>query len=138
MDHNFFYRSQESPSPEWIFPPAFAGEGKEGEQPEPGIDLNEQLIRNRQSTFFLRVNSDVMTAAGIHKGDVIIVDRSVEARNGKIIIAELNGEMLIRRLEITEHRKRLVPAGRKLAPIEINEGSSFAVWGVVTYVIHGF
>src|SRR6516164_9270035 len=63
---------------------------------ERGIDLNEQLIRNKPATFFLRVRGDAMTGAGIHDGDVVIVDRSVKPVNGKVVIATLNGEMLIR------------------------------------------
>jgi DNA polymerase V len=67
---------------------------------------------------------------------VVIVDRSAEAKNGKVVIAVLDGEMLIRKLEISNHKKRLLPATKKLSAIEISEASSFAIWGVVTYVIH--
>jgi DNA polymerase V len=78
-----------------------------------------------------------MVGAGIHNGDVVIVDRSLEWRNGSVIIAVLNGEMLIRRIEVTEgRRKLLVPETKKLSAIEITDGASFNVWGVVTYVIH--
>src|SRR6476620_12604249 len=62
---------------------------------ERGIDLNEHLIRNKPATFFMRVNSDAMTGAGIFNGDVIIVDRSLEAKSGKVVVAVLNGEMLV-------------------------------------------
>jgi DNA polymerase V len=104
---------------------------------ERGIDLNEQLIRNKPATFFMRVTGDAMTGAGIFSGDVVIVDRSVKAANGKVIIAILNGEMLIRRFEKTFNKIRLVPETPKLAPIDIDlSGSEFSVWGVVTYVIH--
>lgn len=104
---------------------------------ERGIDLNEQLIRNKPSTFFMRVSSDSMTGAGIHDGDVVIVDRSLKPYSGKIVIAVLNGEMLIRRLEKTMNKIRLLPETSKLAPIEIDTSSAdFAIWGVVTYVIH--
>src|SRR4051812_2028263 len=68
---------------------------------ERGIDLNEQLIRNKPSTFFMRVNSEAMVDAGIHQGDVVIIDRSIKAINGKVVIAALNGELLIRRFEKT-------------------------------------
>src|SRR5918995_4342135 len=63
---------------------------------ERGIDLNEQLVRNKPATFFMRVNGNAMVGAGIYNGDVVIVDRSLQARNGSVIIAVLNGEMLIR------------------------------------------
>jgi DNA polymerase V len=104
---------------------------------EQGIDLNEQLVRNKPATFFMRVNGDAMTGAGIFHGDIVIVDRSMKASNGKVVIASLNGEMLIRRLERTFNKIRLVPETNKLSPIDVDlSGAEFSVWGVVTYVIH--
>jgi len=104
---------------------------------ERGIDLNEELIRNKPATFFMRVSSDAMREAGIYKGDVAIVDRSVKAANGKVIIAILNGDMLIRRFEKTNNSIRLVTDSNKLSPINIDATcEEFAIWGVVTYVIH--
>jgi DNA polymerase V len=101
---------------------------------ERGIDLNEQLIRNKPATFFMRVNSDAMAVHEIHLGDVVIVDRSLKAGNGKIIIANVGGELLIRKLEMNEGKGKLV-ASKKAAPIDVTE-QSLKVWGVVTYVIH--
>lgn len=103
---------------------------------ERGIDLNEQLIRNKAATFFMRVNSDAMVGAGIFNGDVIIVDRSLEAKSGKVVVAVLNGEMLVRRLEQSFNKIRLLPETKKLAPIDVDPFTEFSVWGVVTYVIH--
>ncbi len=104
---------------------------------ERGIDLNEELIRNKPATFFMRVSSDAMKEAGIHKGDVAIVDRSVKATNGKVVIAVLNGDMMIRRFEKTNNRIRLLTDSNKLSVINIDDTcEDFAVWGVVTYVIH--
>ncbi len=104
---------------------------------ERGIDLNEQLIRNKPATYFMRVTGNSMINAGIHDGDVVIVDRSLKPVSGKIVIAILDGDMLIRRLEKTMNRLRLIPETPKLAPIEIAEYSDMTIWGVVTYVIHG-
>ena len=101
---------------------------------ERGIDLNEQLIKNKPATFFMRVNSDAMTGCGIHIGDVVIVDRSLEAKNGKVVIAIVDGELLIRKLETDGGKIRLV-ASKKTAPIDLTE-QSLKIWGVVTYVIH--
>lgn len=103
---------------------------------ERGIDLNEQLIRNKPSTFFMRVRGEAMINAGIHDGDVVIVDRSIKPISGKVIIATLNGEMLIRRFEKAINKVRLIPETKKLAPIDIDPYAEFSVWGVVTYVIH--
>ena len=104
---------------------------------ERGVDLNEQLIKNKPATFFLRVAGDAMVEAGIFNGDVLIVDRSLKPENGKVVVAVLNGEMMVRRLEKNFNKIRLVPETRKLSPIDIDTScSDFAIWGVVTYVIH--
>lgn len=104
---------------------------------ERGIDLNEQLVRNKPATFFMRVRGDAMIGAGIHDGDIVIVDRSLKAVSGKVIIATLNGEMLIRRLEKTFNKIRLVPDSTKLSAIDVDTScNEFSIWGVVTYCIH--
>jgi len=103
---------------------------------EKGLDLNEQLVRNKPATFFMRVRGDAMINAGIHDGDVVIVDRSIKPANGKVIIATLNGEMLIRRFDKAFNRIRLIPETAQLAAIDIDPYAEFSVWGVVTYVIH--
>src|SRR4051795_1882139 len=76
---------------------------------ERGIDLNEQLIRNKPATFFFRMNGDAMIEAGIFDRDVLIVDRSVKAVNGKVIIAAYNGELIVRRLEKNINKVKLIP-----------------------------
>lgn len=103
---------------------------------ERGIDLNEQLIRNKPATFFFRMNSDAMIDAGIHSGDVLIVDRSIKAVNGKIIVAILNGELLVRKLQTHMKGVTLIAENKKYGNIQIEEFSSYAAWGVVTYSIH--
>ncbi|MBK8495576.1 MAG: translesion error-prone DNA polymerase V autoproteolytic subunit [Chitinophagaceae bacterium] len=102
---------------------------------ERGIDLNEQLIRNKPATYFMRVSGSSMINACIHDGDIVIVDRSIKPVSGKIVIAVVDGEMLIRRLEKTMNRVRLIPETPKLSPIEVSEFSDLVIWGVVTYVI---
>ena len=102
---------------------------------ERGIDLNEQLIRNKASTFFMRVSGSSMINAGIYDGDIVIVDRSLKPQNGKIVIAVIDGEMLIRRYEKTMNSLRLIPDTIKLSPIEVSEFMNFQIWGVVSYII---
>lgn len=77
-----------------------------------------------------------MNGAGICSGDVLIVDRSITNVNGKVVIAVLNGEMLVRRLEKTLNKIRLIPETTRLAVIDVDPFADFAVWGVVTYVVH--
>ncbi|MDP9230170.1 MAG: translesion error-prone DNA polymerase V autoproteolytic subunit [Bacteroidota bacterium] len=104
---------------------------------ERGIDLNEQLIKNKPATFFFRMSGDAMTSAGIHNGDTLIVDRSLKIANGKVVVVVLNGEMIVRRFEKTFNKIRLVPETKKLATIDVDlNGCEFSIWGVVTYVIH--
>lgn len=104
---------------------------------ERGIDLNEQLIHNKPATFFMRMRGDSMTGAGIFDGDVVIVDRSLKTTSGKVVIAMLNGEMIIRRLEKTFNKVRLIPENRKFSVLELDAAcDSLEMWGVVTYVIH--
>ena len=102
---------------------------------ERGIDLNEQLIQNKPATFFMRVSGNSMINAGIYDDDIVIVDKSIKPQNGKIVIAVLDGELLIRRYEQTMNKLRLVPETPKLSPIEIGEFSDYKIWGVVTCVI---
>jgi len=103
---------------------------------ERGIDLNEQLIRNKPATFFFRMNSDAMTDAGIFSGDVLIVDRSIKAVNGKVIVAVLNGELLVRRLQTHIKGVTLVAGNKKYGDIQVDEFSNYAAWGTVVYSIH--
>jgi DNA polymerase V len=102
---------------------------------ERGIDLNEQLIRNKPATFFMRVSGNSMINAGIYDGDIVIVDKSIKPQNGKIVIAVIDGEMLIRRYEKTMKSLRLIPETPKLSPIDVSEFMDFKVWGVVVCVI---
>ena len=103
---------------------------------ERSIDLNEQLIKNKPATFFFRMTGNAMEDSGIHNGDILVVDRSIHSVNGKIVIANLNGEMLVRRLEKTFNKIRLVPDIGKLSAIEVDPYCEFSIWGVVTYAIH--
>ena len=101
---------------------------------ERGIDLNEQLIRNKPATFMMRVNSNSMAGACIHEGDIVLIDKSLKPQNGRIVIAAVDGELLIRRYERTLNKLRLIPES-KLSPIEVNEFSDVVIWGVGTYGI---
>ena len=102
---------------------------------ERGIDLNEQLIRNKPATFFMKVSGNSMVNAGIFNGDIAIVDKSVQPTNGKIVIAIVDGEMLIRRYEKTFNKLLLTADAPKIATIDVAEMSNVKIWGVVVYII---
>ena len=103
---------------------------------EGKLDLNRHLIKHPAATFFVRVTGDSMTGAGIHSGDLLIVDRSLEAIDGNVVVAALDGELTVKRLSKRETSLRLLPANTEYQPIEIQAQQSFEIWGVVTNVIH--
>jgi DNA polymerase V len=103
---------------------------------ERGIDLNEQLIMNKPATFFFRMNSNAMENASIESGDVLIVDRSIKASNGKIIVAAVNGELLVRRFQQNFNGVSLCAENKKFKDIVLDEWMQFQSWGVVTCTIH--
>lgn len=103
---------------------------------ERGIDLNEQLIKNKPATYFFRMKGDAMQGAGIFDNDVLIVDRSLKPMTGKIIVAVLNGELLVRRFHKTFSSAFLIPENNRYKEINLSQFTDFTVWGVVTYVIH--
>ena len=103
---------------------------------ERKLDLNEYLIEHPSATFFVRVQGNSMIGAGIHEGDILIVDRALTPGDGKVVIAVVNGEFTVKRLVIKEGKKVLMPENPRFAPIKIEEGSDCQIWGVVTYAIH--
>jgi DNA polymerase V len=100
------------------------------------IDLNEQLIANPAATFMVRVEGSSMIDCGINEQDVLIVDRSLKAKDKDIILAVVDGEFTVKRLRIKRGVYELVPENPDYQVITITEGTDFVVWGVVTYVIH--
>lgn len=103
---------------------------------EKSLDLNEYLVRNSAATFFVRVSGDSMIGAGIHHGDILIVDRSLEAEPGRVIIAVVDGEMLVKRLRRIRGAPVLFAESGDEPPIPISAATEFSVWGVATYVLH--
>ncbi|MCH9022224.1 MAG: translesion error-prone DNA polymerase V autoproteolytic subunit [Planctomycetes bacterium] len=111
--------------------PSPAGDYEEGE-----LDLNKHLIKNPAATYCVRVTGDSMNGAGIHSGDILIVDRSKDPQNGNVIIAHVNGELTVKRLRKDKGKIYLVAENSDYPDREIVEDMEFEVWGVVTNVIH--
>jgi DNA polymerase V len=105
---------------------------------ERGIDLNEQLVKNKPATFFFRMKGDAMESAGIFDGDILIVDRSVKLMNGKIIVAVLNGELLVRRFHKNFSSAFLIAENQRYKNINVAEFNDFRVWGTVVHSVHSF
>ena len=103
---------------------------------EGSLDLNQHLIKHKAATFFVRVTGDSMLGAGIHDGDLLIVDRSLEAQDKSVVVALVNGEFTVKRIKKEHERVWLMPENKNYQPMEMLEGSELEVWGVVTNVIH--
>jgi DNA polymerase V len=103
---------------------------------EGRLDLSRHLIKHPAATFFVRISGDSMIDAGIHTGDLLVVNRSLEAVDGNVVVAALDGELTVKRLYKRDKVLRLVPANKNYQLIEIQAQQSFEIWGVVTNVIH--
>ena len=105
---------------------------------ENTLDLNDYLIDNPVATFMMRVSGDSMIQAGIRDKDVIIVDRSKEPLPGKIVVAVLDGELTVKRLEKSEKGYVLVPENPDYQPIVVQNEQELVIWGVVTGIVRRF
>ena len=98
------------------------------------LDLNELVIKHPAATFFMRVKGDGMLDAGISSDDILVVDRALSMSNHKIIVARLDGELVVRRVLLAIGCLMLVDS-KNSEPLVVNAERDFEVWGVVTYII---
>ena len=103
---------------------------------EGSLDLNDHIIKHPSATYFVKASGDSMIGAGIFNGDLLIVDRSLEASSGKVVIAEVDGQLTVKRLLKLSDGFSLQSENPSYPPIELQEGNEVVVWGVVTHVIH--
>ena len=102
------------------------------------IDLNRELIKNPSATFYGRVKGNSMQDAGISDGDLLVIDKSLEPKDGKIAICFIDGEFTVKRIKIEDNICWLMPANNAYKPIKISEENHFLVWGIVIHVIKSF
>ena len=103
---------------------------------EGRLDLNKHLIRRPAATFLVRVTGDSMIGDGIHEGDLLVVDRSMKACSGKVVVAVVDGDLLVKRLLEVDGRPTLVSSNPDFPPIKFSGDSQLEIWGIVTHVIH--
>jgi len=103
---------------------------------EGTLDLNDHFIRHPAATFFVRVAGESMLGAGIHPGDILIVDRALEPADGRVVIAILDGELTVKRLYRQNGQVALEAENPEFPTIEIGNLQDLEIWGVVTNVIH--
>jgi len=100
------------------------------------LNLHDHLVRNPNHTFCVKVIGESMKDAGILSGDVMLVDRAIEPENRSIVLAVIDNEFTVKRVNVSDKKLYLMPENENFTPIEITEEMDFKVWGVVTYVIH--
>ena len=99
------------------------------------IDLNKELVRHPAATFYGRVVGDSMIDAGVEEGDILVIDKSLEPREGDMAVCFVDGEFTLKHLHFHEGGLTLCPANKNYPEIEVCDGVDFVMWGVVTYVI---
>jgi DNA polymerase V len=112
--------------------------------PSPAADFNENkisldkfLIKNPIATFYAKADGNSMIGAGIDDGDIMVIDRSLEPRDGKIAVCFIDGEFTVKRIKIDTGCLYLMPENKEFQPIKVTEGNKIVIWGIVTYVIKG-
>ena len=100
------------------------------------LNLNDFLVQNPSATFCVKAIGESMKDAGINSGDIMIVDKSLEPKNRSIVLAVIDGEFTVKRVNVNNDKLYLIPENSNFPPIKITEEMDFQVWGVVTYVIH--
>lgn len=105
---------------------------------DTAIDLNHELIKHPSSTFFGRVRGDSMKDLGIHNGDLLVIDKSLEPATGKVAVCFVDGEFTVKSLKIEKDNIWLLPANNSYKPILVTKENDFMIWGIVTNVIKSF
>jgi len=102
---------------------------------EQRLSLDEELVKNKEATFYARVSGQSMIGAGLDDNDLLVIDRSLEPENNKIAVCFLDGEFTVKRLRVSDGEMWLQPENPDYPIIKISEENSFVVWGIVTNVI---
>lgn len=102
---------------------------------ESRISLDDELIKNKEATFFAKVSGQSMIGAGLDDDDLLVIDRSIPPTNNKIAVCFLDGEFTVKRLRVEGNEVWLKPENPNYPIIKINEGNNFIIWGIVTNVI---
>ncbi len=100
------------------------------------INLNDLLVHNPKDTFMVKAIGESMINAGINSGDLMVVDKKIEPKSGRVVIAAVDGELTVKRLLKTAAKTQLLPENPDFKPIDITEHSDAAIIGVVTNTIH--
>ena len=103
---------------------------------EISLDLNKTLVKHPAATFYARVKGSSMMDAGISDGDLLVIDKSLDPKDGDIAVCFLDGEFTVKRIAVQNDGIYLMPANSEFKPIRISDENDFLIWGIVAYVIH--
>ena len=118
----------------WSVPAGFPSPAADHSQKR--LDINEHLVRNKEATFLFKVKGDSMTGAGIYEGDMLLVDRSIEARHNHIVLAVLNNEFIVKRLHRRGGQIKLLAENPLYPCLILKNDEELSIWGVVTFNLH--
>ena len=105
---------------------------------ELSIDINKEYIKNRDSTFFARVNGHSMKDVGIFDGDLLIIDKSIEPQNNKIAVCQVDGDFTVKRIKIDNDTVWLIAENEAFNPIKVTADNELMIWGIVVASIKKF
>ncbi len=103
---------------------------------EGKLDLNKLLIQNPSSTFFAKVRGTSMIDIGIHDGDILVIDKSLEPKHNSVLVCFIDGEFTVKKVQVINNELYLMPQNKNFSPIKVNKEADFRLWGVVTCCIH--
>ena len=134
---NFFVPKADNGIGQWL-----AEEGISAGFPSPAddfkeirISLDKELVKNKEATFYARVDGDSMIGAGLEDGDLLVIDRSLNPENGRIAVCLIDGDFTVKRIKKEKNKLFLVPENKKYKKTEIKEENELIIWGIVEYVI---
>ena len=99
------------------------------------ISIDQEVVRNEESTFYARVSGESMQGAGLDNGDLLVIDRSLEPQNDKIAVCFIDGAFTVKRLKVEVNCVYLMPENKNYEPIKVSPEDELFIWGIVTYVV---
>ena len=99
------------------------------------ISIDQEVVRNEESTFYARVSGESMQGAGLDNGDLLVIDRSIEPQNDRIAVCFIDGAFTVKRLKVEADCVYLMPENKKYKPIKVNAEDELVIWGIVTHVV---
>ena len=134
---NFFVPKADNGIGQWL-----AEEGISAGFPSPAddfkeirISLDKELVKNKEATFYAKVDGDSMIGAGLEDGDLLVIDKSLNPVNGKIAVCLIDGDFTVKRIKKEKNKLFLVPENKNYNSIELKEENELIIWGIVEYVI---